>query len=86
MDTRQKRTHQDNATADSQIGKEYFVRCPNDKRYFRTIYIRRNPMTGLLQSHLTPAVMGEPPEGIPEIPPLMRSKLMSMNNALPHTY
>tara|TARA_B100001250_G_scaffold256759_1_gene221045 strand:- start:476 stop:607 length:132 start_codon:yes stop_codon:yes gene_type:complete len=43
-------------------------------------------MTGHLQTMLSNEVMGIPPEGMKEIPPLMRTKLMSMNNALPHTY
>ncbi len=64
----------------------YFVKCPNDSRYYRTVRIARNAMTGHLQTMLSNEVMGIPPEGMKEIPPLMRTKLMSMNNALPHTY
>ena len=43
-------------------------------------------MTGNTQSQLSNPVMGVPPDGMQEIPPLMRTKLQSMNNALPHTY
>ena len=71
---------------ESQIGQIYFVKCPDDNRYYRTVRIHRNPMTGHNQSQLSNPVMGVPPEGMQEIPPLMRTKLQSMNNALPHTY
>ena len=71
---------------ESQIGQIYFVKCPDDNRYYRTVRIHRNPMTGHNQSQLSNPVMGVPPDGMKEIPPLMRTKLMSMNNSLPHTY
>ena len=71
---------------ESEIGKIYFVKCPDDSRYYRTVRIHRNPFTGNNQTQLSNPVMGIPPDGMQEIPSLMRNKLMSMNNALPHTY
>ena len=71
---------------ESEIGKIYFVMCPDDSRYYRTVRIHRNPLTGNNQTQLSNPVMGVPPDELQEIPPLMRNKLMSMNNALPHTY
>ena len=71
---------------DAEVGEIYWVRCPDDSRYFRTVRIHRNPLTGNNQTQLSNPVMGVPPDGMKEIPALMRNKLMSMNNALPHTY
>ena len=71
---------------ESHIGQIYYVKCPNDSRYYRTVRIQRNPFTGNLQTQMSNPVMGVPPDGMKEIPPLMRTKLQSMNNALPHTY
>ena len=71
---------------ESEIGKIYFVMCPDDSRYYRTVRIHRNPLTGNNQTQLSNPVMGVPPDGMKEIPGLMRNKLMSMNNALPYTY
>ena len=70
---------------DTQIGKIYFVKCPNDSRYYRTVRIHRNPFTGNNQTQVSNEIMGTPPDGMQEIPPLMRNKLMSMNNVLPYT-
>ena len=78
LDERQERTHLDAKQWNSQIGKIYFTRCPDDKRYFRTIRIANNPWTGALQPQITNPIMGEPPPELPEIPKLMLSRLMRM--------
>ena len=72
---------------ETQVNKIYFVKCPDNSDWYRTVRLQRNPMTGNLQSQLSNPVYGNPENlGIPEIPPLMRTKLMSLNNSLPHTY
>ena len=70
---------------ESQIGKYYFVRCSDNSNYFKTVRVVRNLMTGNLQTQMSNPVYGEPPEGIPEMPPLMRQRLQSCNNSLPYT-
>ena len=67
MDDRQERTHQDAKQWNSQIGKIYYQKCPDDNRYFRTIRIVNNAWTGSL-----------PPPKLQQIPPLMLSRLMRM--------
>ena len=67
----------------TQIGKVYAVKCPDDSRYYKTIYVSRNPFTGNLESKISNPVYGEIPPDMPIMPELMRSRLMSMNNALP---
>ena len=78
MDDRQERTHQDAKQWNSQIGKIYYQKCPDDNRYFRTIRIVNNAWTGSLQPQISNPVMGEPPPELQQIPPLMLSRLMRM--------
>tara|TARA_Y100001963_G_scaffold2891_1_gene3896 strand:+ start:404 stop:664 length:261 start_codon:yes stop_codon:yes gene_type:complete len=85
MDARQKQIHKDAATSNSQVGKIYYSICPNDKRYFRTIRLHRNFATGNIQSQISNPVYGDPPPTMEPIPPLMRTKLTSVNNMLPYT-
>ena len=70
---------------ESQIGKLYFVRCGDNPNYFKTVRVVRNLMTGNLQTQMSNPVYGEPPDGVPEMPPLMRQRLQSCNNATPYT-
>ena len=52
----------------------------------KTIRISKNPFTGNLQTNISNPVYGEIPPNIPIMNELMRSRLMSMNNALPYTF
>ena len=85
MDLRQQQIQHDASKNHSLIGKEFYVKCPDDSRYFRTVYLKRNPMTGNMQTQMSNPVYGEPPDGIPELPELMKTKLMSCSNSLPYT-
>ena len=58
---------------ESQIGKIYYSKCPDNKDYYRTIRIIKNYLNGGLQSQISNPVYGNPPPDMPEIPPLMRS-------------
>ena len=69
----------------SLFGKEFYVICPDNENYFRTVYFRRNPFTGGLQTMLSNPVYGTPSEGIPEMPANLLSRLNCMNTAMPHT-
>ena len=84
MDERQKRVHADASKSSSQIGKIYYSICDDNSNYFRTIRIARNPFTGNLQTQVSNITAGSPPPDMEQIPPLMKTKLMSMNNALPY--
>ena len=86
MDLRQQQMQQDASKNQSLFDKEFFVRCPdNPENYFRTVFFRRNPFTGGLQTMLSNPVYGVPPEGIPEMPSNLLSRLNCMNTAMPHT-
>ena len=84
MDTRQLQMHNDAAAGNSQVGKIYWSRCDDNPNYFRTIRIARNPFTGNIQPQISNITAGSPPPDMEELPPLMRNKLMSGNNALPY--
>jgi len=86
MDQRQQKIHRDAAKTNSQIGREYYSICDDNPNYFRTIRIARNPFTGNIQSQVSNACHGVPPEGIDEIPPLMKNRLNSCSNALPYSF
>ena len=71
----------------TQINKVYYSICPDNENYYRTIRLHRNPLTGNIESQVSNVVFGDPEStGLDPIPPLMRSKLQSCNNALPYTY
>ena len=71
----------------TQINKVYYSICPDNENYYRTIRLHRNPFTGNIESQVSNVVFGDPEStGLDPIPPLMRSKLQSCNNALPYTY
>jgi hypothetical protein len=46
----------------------------------------RNPMTGNINSRVSNIVYGTPPDGMEEIPELMRQRVMSCNNSLPYNF
>ena len=70
----------------SQIGKIYYHTCEDDSRYYRSVRVHRNILTGNLQTQVSNPVYGEIPDGGEQLPPQMRNKLMSCNNISPHTY
>ena len=81
MDVRQERTQIQAKQWNSQIGKIYFHRCEDNPKYFRSIRIAHNPFTNALQPQVSNPVYGEPPEGLTELPPMMRSRLFSLQNS-----
>ena len=50
-----------------------------------SVFFRKNPFTGALQTMLSNPVYGIPSEGIPEMPANLLSRLNCMNTAMPHT-
>ena len=71
----------------TQVNKVYYSICPDNEKYYRTIRLHRNPLRGNIESQVSNPVYGDVKStGLDPIPPLMRSKLQSCNNALPYTY
>ena len=60
----------------SLVGKVYYQRCPDDKRYFRSIRIAFNAFTGGVTPQISNPVMGEPPEELEQINPLLLTRLL----------
>jgi hypothetical protein len=72
------RTQLDNTRWNSNIGKTYYILCPDNNDYYRTIHIKSNPFTNALQPMISNAVYGVPPAGMNQIPPLMLNRLMKL--------
>ena len=70
----------------TQLNKLYYYQCKARPEYYRTIQMYRNPMTGNINSRVSNIVYGTPPDGMEEIPELMRQRVMSCNNALPYNF
>ena len=74
----------------TQVNKIYYSICPDNDNYYRTIRLHKNPFTGNLQSQVSNPVVGGKAQaeslGFAPIPPLMRQRLQSCNNALPYTF
>jgi len=60
----------------SQVGKSYYVLCPDDDKYYRSVYVRYNPFTQSPQPHISTPVYGVPPTELEPISPLLLSRLM----------
>tara|TARA_Y100001933_G_scaffold14904_1_gene12887 strand:+ start:542 stop:931 length:390 start_codon:yes stop_codon:yes gene_type:complete len=50
-------------------GVIYAMRCPDDGSYYRTVYLKTNPLTGDLQTLLSNPVAGTTPPGMEEVSP-----------------
>ena len=68
-------TDLDHKNFNSHVGKTFYTLCPDDNKYFRTIFIKRNPWTQNLQPLISNPVYGTPPPGMDAISPLMLSRL-----------
>ena len=51
----------------SEIGKIYYHRCPDDNNYFRSIRLHFNPWVNAITPQISNPIYGEPPEGLEEI-------------------
>jgi len=58
------------------VGKTFYVLCPDNDKYFRSVYVRYNPFTQSLQPHFSTPVYGVPPTELDPISPLLLSRLM----------
>lgn len=65
----------------SQVGKVYYSICPDDNRYYKTIFIKHNPFTNALQPLMSNKIFGTPPAEMDEISPLMLQRLMRVANS-----
>jgi len=64
------------------IGQTFYIRCPDDERYYKTVYISWNPWKQVPQVHMSNPVYGDPDPGTKSISAGMISQLqMQMNRA-----
>jgi len=73
------RTPADARRMNSMIGRTFWVKCPDDSRYFRTVFIRHNPFTNSLQPMISNPVQGTPDPTVDEISPVVLGRLMRQN-------
>ena len=63
-------------------GNTYYFKCPNDNRYYKTIYIKRNPFSpNHLQPMISNEIFGEPPASMQPISPLYVHSLLRMSSS-----
>ena len=63
-------------------GNTYYFKCPNDNRYYKTIYIKRNPFSpNHLQPMISNEIYGEPPSSMQPISPLYVHSLLRMSSS-----
>ena len=83
MDLRQQQIQNDSSKNNSLIGSEYHIVCPDDSNWYKTVYFKRNIMTGTPQSFLSNKIYGTPPDNIPPLPKNLYNRINSINNQLP---
>jgi hypothetical protein len=59
--------------------KNFYIRCPDNEKYFRNIYIMYNPFSNSLQPKISNPVYGEPPDGLEPLPPSIIGYLFRVN-------
>ena len=62
----------------SLAGQTFYSICPDNEKYYRTIYIRFNPFTNAMQPMISNPVYGIPPEGMQPINKTMLANMMRM--------
>ena len=85
MDLRQQQIQHEASRNGGLDGREFYVICPDNPNYFRTVFFKRNPFTGNLDTKMTNIIYGVPPNGIDEMPANLLSRLNCMNNPMPHS-
>lgn len=59
-------------------GQTFYHTCPDNPKYYKTIFIRFNPFTNAMQPMMSNAIYGTPPDGMDEINPLILQRLMRL--------
>ena len=76
------RTLQDlQRVSNGMIGKVFYHRCDDNKKYYRTIRLHFNPFSNSIQKQISNPVYGEPPEGLEALPPGLLGRLTGMKLA-----
>ena len=68
-------------TARLKAGEIYGVRCPDSDRYYRTVLLKKNDLTGKFQVFISNAVYGDTPPGMDEVTQEVVFKQMREMNA-----
>ena len=73
--------HPQPLTARLKAGEVYAVRCPDSTRYYRTVMMKRNDLSGKFQVFISNPVYGDTPPGMDEVAQEVVFKQMREMNA-----
>ena len=59
-------------------GRTFYQICPNNDKFYKTIFVKLNQFTGALQPYISEAIEGTPPDGMEPIQPVMLQKLLRL--------
>ena len=59
-------------------GSIFFTYCPDNRDWYRTIRLHKNPWTQVLNPQISNALPSPPPPEIKEISPILLQKVMTM--------
>ena len=62
----------------SLVGQTFYTKCPDDSRFYKTIFIRFNPFTNAMQPMISNKIYGEPPDTMEQINPLILQRLLRL--------
>ena len=62
----------------SLVGQTFYTKCPDDSRYYKTVFIRFNPFTNAMQPMISNPIYGEPPDTMDAINPLILQRLLRL--------
>jgi hypothetical protein len=64
-------------------GKTFYTLCPDNEKYYRTIYIHYNIFQNSLRPFISNPIYGTPPTDMEPIAPILLSKLMKIPTFTP---
>ena len=67
-------------------GRTFYQICPNNEKFYKTIFVKLNQFTGALQPYISEAIEGTPPDGMLPMNPRLRSAITTMQPQRPEMY
>ena len=75
--------HEISSNTPLKVGRLYYVTCPDDSRYYRSVYIKANPLSSsrAVQALVSNPVMGVPPAELQQISSAQLTRYMHNGNS-----
>lgn len=76
-------SHEISSNSSLKIGRLYYILCPDDQRFYRSVYIKANPLSSAraVQALVSNPVMGVPPSELEQISPAQLTRYMNSGNS-----